>query len=136
LQPAGHAYAAVVPAFIDAALAGRPLPVFGDGRQTRDFTFVGSVASVLTEAVDRRVTSSRPVNLAFGSRVSLLELASVLGTIVGRRLEIDRQPARAGDVRDSQADQTHLRRLFPDVVPVDLESGLRATVEWFRQAQS
>src|SRR3954449_12227664 len=71
LQPAGHAYAAVVPAFVEAALAGRPLPVQGDGRQTRDFTFVATVAEVIASAVDRRVTSDRPVNLAFGSRVSL-----------------------------------------------------------------
>ena len=132
LQPAGHAYAAVVPAFVDAALAGRPLPVFGDGTQTRDFTFVGTVASVLTDAVERRLTDARPVNLAFGSRVSLLELAATLGSILGRDLELDFREARTGDVRDSQADQTRLRALFPGITPVPLEDGLRQTVEWFR----
>ena len=74
LQAADHAYAAVVPAFVAAALRGEPLPVHGDGSQTRDFTFVGTVAAVLADAVRRRVTSDRPVNLAFGTRVSLLEL--------------------------------------------------------------
>jgi len=132
LQTAGHAYAAVVPAFVDAALAGAPLPVFGDGRQTRDFTFVGTVTAVLANAVDRRLTSERPVNLAFGSRVSLLDVAALLGTILGRELELDFGPARVGDVRDSQADQTRLRSLFPDVEPTALEAGLRATVDWFR----
>src|SRR5207248_1847177 len=72
LQPAGHAYAAVVPAFVDAALDRRPLPVYGDGLQTRDFTYVGTVAAVITDAVRRRVAYPGPVNLAFGSRYSLL----------------------------------------------------------------
>ena len=70
LQPAGHAYAAVVPAFVSSALAGRPLPVHGDGTQTRDFTFVGTVVAVLADAIRRRVVDPWPVNLAYGSRVS------------------------------------------------------------------
>ena len=68
LQRSGHAYAAVVPAFIEATLSGTPLPVHGDGRQTRDFTFVDSVTAVLTDAVVRGVTCPDPVNLAFGTR--------------------------------------------------------------------
>lgn len=131
LQPAGHAYAAVVPAFVAAALAGRPLPVHGDGTQTRDFTFVDTVASVITEAVGRRVSSAQPVNLAFGSRVSLLEVVTLLEKLLDRELRLEHLPSRPGDVRDTQADQTRLRALFPDVVPVDLETGLRATIDWF-----
>jgi UDP-glucose 4-epimerase len=134
LQPAEHAYAAVIPAFIAAALAGRPLPVFGDGRQTRDFTFVGSVTSVLIEAIRRRVAHPGPVNLAFGTRTSLLELIDALEAVLGRPLEREHQPPRAGDVRDSQADQTVLRSLFHDVTPVSLEEGLGATVAWFRRS--
>jgi UDP-glucose 4-epimerase len=133
LQAAGHAYAAAVPAFIDAALAGRPLPVHGDGTQSRDFTFVSSVAEVITDAVERGVTSSRPVNLAFGSRVTLLELVELLGEVVGRRLDVELGAGRTADVAHSQADDTRLRGLFPDVVPVDLETGLRRTVDWFRR---
>jgi UDP-glucose 4-epimerase len=136
LQPAGHAYAAVVPAFVDAALGGRPLPVQGDGGQTRDFTYVATVAGILTDAVERRVTHERPVNLAFGSRVSLLELIELLGGILGTELTVELGPARTGDVRDSQADHARLRSLFPDVVPVDLETGLRETIAWFRRAAS
>src|SRR5690606_25655122 len=71
LQAAGHAYAAVIPSFIDAALADRPVEVHGDGRQTRDFTFVDSVCEVLTRAVVQRVGCDRPVNLAFGGRYDL-----------------------------------------------------------------
>ena len=131
LQPAGHAYAAVVPVFISAALAGEPLTVHGDGGQTRDFTFVGSVCDVITDAVLRRVSRDRPVNLAFGSRSSLLEVIAQLEGILGRSLERRHSEPRPGDVRDSQSDQTNLRALFPVAVPVDLEEGLRRTLSWF-----
>ena len=131
-QPAGHAYAAVVPAFIDAALAGRPLPIDGDGRQTRDFTYVDSVAAVIADAVARRVTDTEPVNLAFGTRTDLLALIELLERMIGHPLERQHRPSRVGDVRDSQADSARLRALFPDIVPVPLEDGLAATVEWMR----
>jgi UDP-glucose 4-epimerase len=132
LQAAGHAYAAVVPAFIDAALAGRPLPVHGDGTQTRDFTFVGSVCDVLADAVERRVASPEPINLAFGSRITLLEVIEALEAELGHRLERDHQPTRPGDVPHTQADTARLRALFPDIEPVPFADGLRATVDWFR----
>ncbi|CAN5217289.1 SDR family oxidoreductase [soil metagenome] len=132
LQPAGHAYAAVVPAFLEAALAGRPLVVHGDGGQTRDFTYVGSVTRAITDALLRTVTSPRPVNLAFGSRASLLQLIEVIEAEVGESLERTHHEVRAGDVRHSQADQTAFVSLFPDLQTVPLEEGIRATVEWFR----
>jgi UDP-glucose 4-epimerase len=132
LQPAGHAYAAVVPAFVDAALAGRPLPIHGDGSQTRDFTFVGTVAGVLAAAATQQVAHDGPVNLAFGTRTSLLELIAVLEDVLGHPVERDHQPTRAGDVRDSQADDSLLRSLFPEARAVPLRDGLQATVDWFR----
>jgi UDP-glucose 4-epimerase len=131
LQPATHDYAAVIPAFVAAALARRPLPVHGDGHQTRDFTYVGTVVSVLAEAVARQVASVEPVNLAFGSRRSLLDVVAVLEQILGRELAVAHEPSRAGDVRDSQADATRLRTLFPAIDAVPLEKGLRETVDWF-----
>lgn len=133
LQPAGHAYAAVVPAFVDAALSGRPLPLNGDGSQTRDFTFVDSVTGVIADAVARRVTSQEPVNLAFGTRTSLQALIEELEALLGWSLDIEARPARAGDVPHSQADSSRLRALFPDVQPVPLLEGLRATVKWFEE---
>jgi len=134
LQPAGHPYAAVVPTFVSSALAGRPLPVHGDGTQTRDFTFVGTVVAVLADAILRRVTDLEPVNLAYGSRVSLLELVGMLETVVGQELLCDHLETRAGDVRDSQADGARLSQMFPDVRPIPLDDGLRATVTWFQEA--
>jgi UDP-glucose 4-epimerase len=132
LQPAGHAYAAVVPTFVDAAMRGEPLLIHGDGLQTRDFTFVGTVTAVLADAVLRRVTSDEPVNLAFGTRVSVLELTRRLAGVLGTPVEVRHGPPRAGDVRESQAADDRLRRLFPSASAVPLEEGLRRTVAWFR----
>lgn len=130
LQTAGHAYAAVIPAFVSAALRGEPLRVYGDGNQTRDFTYVGTVAQVLADAVLRKTTCSSPVNLAFGTRVSLLDLSRHLAAVMERPLDIEFLPARPGDIRDSQAANHRLRELFPDVAPVPLETGLPHTVAW------
>jgi len=130
LQPPGHAYAAVIPAFVSAALEGRPLPIYGTGHQTRDFTYVGTVAEVLTRTVLGRVTAPDPVNLAFGSRVDLLAVVTLLEAELGRPLPVEHFPARVGDVPDSQADSSRLRALFPDLEPTSLIVGLRATIEW------
>jgi UDP-glucose 4-epimerase len=131
-QPAGHAYAAVVPAFVAAALTGRPLQVFGDGRQVRDFVFVGTVAEVLLDAARRRVTSAAPVNLASGTSTDLLELITTLRSLVGDSLQVEFLPERVGDIRDSRADPTRFRQLFPDLHPAPLDEGLRSTIDWFR----
>jgi UDP-glucose 4-epimerase len=132
LQAAGHAYAAVIPTFVHTALAGEPVTVHGDGLQTRDFTFVDSVTRVITAAVERQVTDSSPVNLAFGGRATLLDVIGVLEEILGHPVERVHTSSRTGDVRDSQADQTRLRALFPDIEPVSLTDGLEQTVAWFR----
>jgi UDP-glucose 4-epimerase len=136
LQPAGHAYAAVIPTFVDAALAGRALPVHGDGKQSRDFTFVDSVTDVLCDAVLRRVSSVDPVNLAFGSRTTLLQTVRLLGDVLGRPLEVDHLPLRPGDVPHSQADDRRLRALFPELPPVPFLTGLERTVAWFQTLRS
>ena len=133
LQAAGHAYAAVVPAFVDAALRGKPLPVHGDGTQSRDFTFVDTVCSVIVDAVNRRVTSDVPVNLAYGTRTDLLTVISLLEELTGS-VVVDHRPPRAGDVPHSQAADDRVRSLFPNIDPVPLEIGLKATVDWMRAA--
>lgn len=132
LQPAGHAYAAVVPAFVDAALRGEALPVHGDGTQSRDFTYVGDVCHVIAEAIRGRVNSEMPVNLAFGGRYTLLDVIEVIETILGQSLAREHQPNRPGDVPHSQADQTSLRSLFPSLEPTSVDDGIRATVAWHR----
>ncbi|MFI6287225.1 NAD-dependent epimerase/dehydratase family protein [Streptomyces sp. NPDC051018] len=131
-QRADHAYAAVIPKWISAALDGRPVTVHGDGTQTRDFTYVGTVCRVLTAALLHRIVEPRPVNLALGTRVSLLELIPEIATATGRVVHREYVTARAGDVAHSQADSSRLRALFPTVAPVALEDGVSATVDWFR----
>ncbi|XXZ48133.1 NAD-dependent epimerase/dehydratase family protein [Streptomyces cavourensis] len=132
-QHADHAYAAVIPKWISATLAGQPVTIHGDGTQTRDFTYVGTVCNVLADALLRRVVDPHPVNLAFGSRTSLLDLIQEIESATGRSVLRKHASARVGDVPHSQADGTRLRALFPGVVPVVLQEGVPAAVDWFRQ---
>lgn len=136
LQPAGHAYAAIIPAMIDAALRGTTLTIHGDGEQTRDFTFVDSVVAVVQDAIERRVCAPEPVNLAFGGRHSLLDVLGRIERLSGVTVDVVHGPERPGDVRHSQADATRLRTLFPALRPVDLDEGLLATIEWFRTGRA
>lgn len=131
-QAPGHAYAAVVPAFAHAALSGEPLQVHGDGTQSRDFTYVGTLTDVIVDAVQRRVSHDTAVNLAFGTRVSLNELIERMAALLGYPVDVDNVDPRAGDVPHSQADNTLLRALFPSVEPVDLDAGLAETLAWMR----
>jgi len=135
LQPPVHTYAAVIPAFLSAAMQDRLLPVHGDGTQCRDFTYVDSVVAVIVNAIHRRVSYLEPVNLAFGLRVTLLEVIEELESILGRKLPVEFQPRRIGDVAQSQADSSVLRQLFPDVTQAAFADGLRTTVDWFRSAR-
>jgi UDP-glucose 4-epimerase len=134
-QRAGHAYAAVIPAFVDSLLRGRPLQVHGDGSQSRDFTYVGTVCRVLLKAVERRLSHPEPINLAFGTNTTLLDLVSSLESAAGRAASVFHVEPRPGDVRHSQADNTVLLSLFPDVEPVPLSEGLADTVNWFEERQ-
>ncbi|MFD7494165.1 NAD-dependent epimerase/dehydratase family protein [Streptomyces sp. NPDC059832] len=133
-QRADHAYAAVIPKWISAALTGRPVTIHGDGTQTRDFTYVGTVCDVLADALLRRVVDPRPVNLAFGSCTSLLDLIGEIETATGQRVGQLHGAPRTGDVSHSQADSARLQGLFPRVAPLELRKGVSATVDWFRSA--
>lgn len=131
MQRAGHAYAAVIPTFIDQMLRGAPVTVNGDGSTSRDFTYVGSVCRVLLAALEGQVAHPEPVNLAFGTSTTLLELIAVLEAELGAPAARIHGEARAGDVQHSQADTTTLRALFPQLEPVALAAGLAETVDWF-----
>ncbi len=132
LQAAGHAYAAVVPAFVDAALRGDPVTVHGDGTQSRDFTFVRTVAATIASAITRRLSHPEPLNLAFGTRTSLLEVIDKMSELLGEPVAKTHIETRAGDVPHSQADSSNLLALFGDIEPIDLDTGLKETIEWMR----
>ncbi|WP_411574213.1 NAD-dependent epimerase/dehydratase family protein [Streptomyces fradiae] len=131
-QRADHAYAAVIPKWISAVLAGRPVTIHGDGTQTRDFTHVDTVCQVLTDALLRKVVDPRPVNLAFGTRTSLLDLLQEIEAATGRRANREHTAPRTGDVTHSQADSARLGGLFPTVTPVPIQEGTATTVDWHR----
>lgn len=135
-QPPDHDYAAVVPAFVAAALRGEPLVVHGDGEQSRDFTFVDSVTGVLARAVRDRTSADRPINLALGTRTTVNGVIALLAGLLGRRLDVQHRPTRAGDVRHSQASSVALHRLFPGVEAVPVEEGLRRTIAWMESRTS
>lgn len=131
-QAPDHDYAAVVPTFIASALRGQPLTINGDGLQSRDFTFVGTVCDVISTAISQGISSTSPVNLAFGTRTSLLEMIEQLELILDQKLSKVHREDRLGDVRHSQADNSLLMSLFPDISPVPLTEGLKETAAWLR----
>ena len=131
-QAAGHTYAAVIPVFLDALLKGQPIPINGDGLHSRDFTFVGSVCEVLLASAETRTNYAEPINLAFGTNTTLLELVSCLEDVTKLKAEILYREERAGDVRHSQADNTTLMSLFPDLEAVALQEGIAKTYAWFK----
>lgn len=133
-QMPGHAYAAVVPVFLDAMLRGLRVPVHGDGLQSRDFTYVGTVCAVLLDAVTRRVSHPEPVNLAFGTNTTVAALVEELERVSGLPADVVHEPSRPGDVRASQADNRVLMSLFPSVDPVPLRDGLTETLAWFKES--
>jgi UDP-glucose 4-epimerase len=133
LQSAGHAYAAVIPSFIDRALRGQPLVVHGDGKQSRDFTFVDTVCAAIIDGIDRGVTFDGPVNLAFGTQVPLFDVVDLIAAELGTQLTLEHVDPRPGDIRHSKADPDRLRSLFGSIEPVEVGAGVKRTVEWFRQ---
>ena len=135
-QPAGHVYAAVIPRFLDAALSGRPLIVHGDGFQSRDFTYVDTVCSAIFLAVQSQLTAGDPINLAFGTSTSLIDVVGKIETLIGSRVAIEHVESRTGDVRASQSDGVRIRELLPEVEPVPFDVGLANTIAWFRSKQN
>jgi UDP-glucose 4-epimerase len=131
-QDPGSPYSGVISLFVRCLLEGRSPTIYGDGQQTRDFTYVANVVDGVLRAVVAPHASGEVINVATGGRISLIDLLATLGRILGVRAAPEFAPPRAGDVRDSQADIDKARRLLGYTPTVSLEDGLRHTVEWFR----
>ncbi len=127
-------YAAVIPRFITMMLRGERPVIFGDGEQSRDFTFIEDCVAANLLAATSPKASGQVVNIACGKRYSLNELVALLNRILGTAIEPLHQPARKGDVKHSQASIAAARRLLGYKPHFSLEEGLRKTVEWFRRS--
>src|SRR6185437_10041196 len=132
-QSPHSAYAAVIPAFLLAVREQAEATLFGDGMQTRDFTYVDNVvdANVLAATVPGEWVSGAVVNVGAGARTSLLDLIQLVGKVTGRELAYRQLPARSGDVRDSLAGLRRAERLLGYQPLVSLAEGLRRTWTWF-----
>jgi nucleoside-diphosphate-sugar epimerase len=115
--------------FIEAALAGRPIVVHGDGEQTRDFTYVDDAVRATVLAMTAPVTVEA-VNVGGGRRISINQALEMIGEVTGRRLQIDRRPVLAGDARHTGADGTRAEALLGYRPGTDLAAGLAAQVAW------
>jgi len=131
-QDPGSPYSGVISLFIKALIEGTRPTIYGDGGQTRDFTFVTNVVDGVLRAAETPGVGGEVFNVATGGRVSLNELLATLKRIIGSDVEAIYQEARTGDVRDSQADISKAERLLGYRPLVGLEEGLRETVAWFR----
>jgi nucleoside-diphosphate-sugar epimerase len=126
-------YSAVIPKFITALLKGEVLPVFGDGEQSRDFTHVENVVHGNLLAMTAPHVAGEVLNLANGSRTSLLQLISYLEELTNQQAQVEFFPDRPGDVRHSQADITRATHLLGFTPQIDVKEGLQYTLAYYRQ---
>ena len=115
--------------FLTAAEEGSALPLYGDGQQTRDFTYVDDAVSATLAAADRGQPGS-VYNVGGGSRITLLEVVAEIERVTGRSLQLDHQGVQSGDMRDTYADTTRAQRELGFTPTVTLEDGLRAEYDW------
>jgi nucleoside-diphosphate-sugar epimerase len=134
-QDPSSPYSGVISLFIRALVDGRRPTIYGDGGQTRDFTYIANVVDGVLRACQAPAASGEVINVATGGRISLNELFQVLKDLTGAGVEPTYEEVRAGDVRDSQADIEKARRLLGYEPIVRFEQGLEKTVEWFRATQ-
>jgi nucleoside-diphosphate-sugar epimerase len=126
-------YAAVIPRFITSVLRGVPPTVYGDGLQTRDFTYIDNVIQAnLAACLASRNACGKVVNIACGERVSLLDILEIVYKLAGNRVPPNFEPGRLGDVRDSLADISLARDLIGYDPKVAFSEGLSRTFDWFR----
>ena len=131
-QRPDHAYAAVIPKWIWLAMQDKPIEVFGDGTQSRDFTYVESVVDVAISSMNRKVLTEGAVNLAFGNRITLNEVLDLMRREFPK-LRVNFVKTRDGDVKESQNKPKLLNDLFPEVKPKAFETSFLETVDWLRK---
>jgi len=135
-QDPSSPYSGVISLFIRALVEGRQPTIYGNGEQTRDFTYVANVVDGVLRACTAAGASGEVINVATGGRISLNQLFQAVKALTGASVDVNYAAERAGDVRDSQADINKARTLLGYKPTVTLEQGLEKTVAWFRSTQS
>ena len=132
-QDPSSPYSGVISVFAKALLDNRAPTIYGDGEQTRDFTYIANVVDGVLRAVKAPGASGQVINVATGSSISLNRLFASMRDVIGSRIDVQYGPARHGDVKDSLADITRARTLLGYEPSVSLEAGLKKTIDWYRQ---
>jgi UDP-glucose 4-epimerase len=135
-QDPASPYSGVISVFCERLLRQKPISVYGDGSQTRDFIFVGDVVTALLAAMDKVPQGSAVFNVCTGKQTSVLDLARCIGELCGRAPEIRFCPPRDGEIKHSCGDRRLLSRKLGVRDLVDLRSGLTATLSWMEKAQA
>jgi nucleoside-diphosphate-sugar epimerase len=131
-QDPSSPYSGVISVFATALIENRPPTIYGDGEQTRDFTYVANVVDGVLRACEAKGASGEVINVATGGRISLNQLFSTMRDLIGAKVTPIYVESRAGDVRDSQADIAKARRILGYEPFVSFEEGLERTVAWYR----
>jgi UDP-glucose 4-epimerase len=131
-QDPNSQYSAVIPLFITAMLSGRQPVIYGDGTQSRDFSFVANVVHANLLAADAANVAGRSINAADGRSIDLLKLLELLNRLLGMNVKAQFAPPRPGDVHESRADITLARKLLGYEPQVDFQEGLRRSVDYYR----
>jgi nucleoside-diphosphate-sugar epimerase len=134
-QDPASPYSGVIALFCSALLAGRRPAIYGDGEQTRDFTYVANVVDGVLRACDAPDAAGEVVNVATGNRISLNDLLRAMNRLLGTDIQPVYQTARAGDVHDSQADISKAAALLGYEPIVSLAGGLERTLAWYRDGR-
>lgn len=127
-------YSGVLSRFMLAILRDEPLVIYGDGEQSRDFTYIDNVVDETLRACEAAGASGKVFNGGTGARITLNEVAKLLEKITGKKIQTKYDPPRAGDIRDSQADISLARRVLAYEPRVLFEEGLKRTWEWYKGA--
>ena len=136
-QDPGSQYSGVISRFISALLSGERPVIFGDGEQSRDFTYVDNVVEANLRAAETKTGIGRVINIGNGEQTTLNQLLNELKTLTGKtETEVEYLPPRAGDVRDSLADITRAREWLGFHPRIDLREGLQLTIDWWKQSRS
>jgi len=135
-QDPSSEYSGVISRFISALLSDEQPVIYGDGEQSRDFTYIADVVAANMRAAETSLGVGRVINFARGERTTLNQLVGILKNITGRsHVEAEYREPRAGDVRHSLADITRARELLGYEPQTSLEEGLRLTIDWWKQSR-